>query len=209
MTKKPRWLGIVTLAAALLAAGCASKGFVRQELDLLHERDRELEANLEHTQTRVDRTEEILNEHGVELGEVSDTAREALQRALDAGKLAEGKLLFETVLSEDKAKFGFGRAELSDEAKTALDELGSRLTEVNREVYLEVQGHTDAIGKEDYNLRLGELRAESVRRYLNLEHEIPLHRIATISYGESAPVAGNDTPEGRAQNRRVAVVVLR
>jgi outer membrane protein OmpA-like peptidoglycan-associated protein len=47
-----------------------------------------------------------------------------------------------------------------------------------------------------------------VRRYLNLEHGIPLHRMSVISYGEAAPVADNDSKEGRAQNRRVALVVL-
>ena len=126
-----------------------------------------------------------------------------------AGKLAEGKLLFETVLADDKVKFGSDHIELTDEARSALDELGSQLIEVDRKVYLEVQGHTDAIGEDSYNLSLGEKRAENVRRYLNLEHQIPLHRIATISYGEAAPVADNKTREGRAQNRRVVVVVLR
>jgi outer membrane protein OmpA-like peptidoglycan-associated protein len=213
MTKNTRGLGILALAAALVAAGCASKGFVRQEIAALHDRDRELESNLEQTQTRLEDTEVRLSgrldDQGANLDEASQTAREALQRAIDAGKLAEGKLLFETVLSDDKVKFGLNRAQLSDEAKVALDELGSRLTEVNREVYLEIQGHTDASGPEELNLELGEQRAEVVRRYLNLEHDIPLHRIATISYGEAAPVAVNDTREGRAQNRRVAVVVLR
>lgn len=217
MSKTPRWLAILALATALLAVGCASKTFVRdeiqQEIAALQDRDRELESNLEHTQTSLAATDERLtgriDEQGENLEEASQTAREALQRAIEAGKLAEGKLLFETVLSDDKVKFGFDRAELSDEAKAALDELGNRLTEVNREVYLEIQGHTDATGTDEYNQRLGEERAEKVRRYLNLEHHIPLHRIATISYGETAPVADNGTREGRAQNRRVAVVVLR
>ncbi|HVR30200.1 MAG TPA: OmpA family protein, partial [Thermoanaerobaculia bacterium] len=63
-------------------------------------------------------------------------------------------------------------------------------------------------GPEDYNLMLGEQRAESVRRYLNMEHGIPLHRMSVISYGETAPVVDNDSREARAQNRRVALVVL-
>ena len=74
-------------------------------------------------------------------------------------------------------------------------------------VYLEIQGHTDATGDADYNEKLGEARAEAVRRYLS-RGGIALNRMATISYGEEAPVASNDTPEGRAQNRRVSIIVL-
>ena len=65
----------------------------------------------------------------------------------------------------------------------------------------------DASGDADYNESLGAQRAEAVRRSLSLQG-IALNRMATISYGEEAPVAPNTTPEGRAQNRRVAIVVL-
>jgi outer membrane protein OmpA-like peptidoglycan-associated protein len=79
----------------------------------------------------------------------------------------------------------------------------------NQGIYLEIQGHTDATGDPEYNLGLGEERAENVRRYLNREYQIPLHRIATVSYGETVPVADNATRDGRSANRRVVVVVLR
>ena len=83
------------------------------------------------------------------------------------------------------------------------------MSERNEEVFIEIQGHTDSIGSEKYNLRLGEARAESVRRYLNSQHGLPLHRLSVISYGESAPLTDNETREDRAQNRRVALVVLK
>ena len=54
-------------------------------------------------------------------------------------------------------------------------------------VYIEIQGHTDAIGGEAYNEHLGLERAEAVRRYLSQQHKFPLHRINVTSYGESAP----------------------
>jgi outer membrane protein OmpA-like peptidoglycan-associated protein len=77
----------------------------------------------------------------------------------------------------------------------------------NQNVYLEIQGHTDSVGPEEYNFRLGLERAETVRRYLS-ESGIPLHRISVISYGEERPVATNKTKDGRSQNRRVVIQVL-
>lgn len=135
------------------------------------------------------------------------TANEALQRANSAHKLAEGKFLYEEVLSDDSVKFPVNGDDLSPEARTRIDELAQRLKSENRNVYLEIQGFTDASGDSKYNHKLGEARAEAVRRYLH-QQGIALNRMATISYGEEDPVAPNDTPEGRAHNRRVAIVVL-
>jgi len=105
-------------------------------------------------------------------------------------------------------KFGFDTSDLSPEGQAAIDEFAARLKSENKNVYIEIQGHTDSVGSDKYNEELGLLRAESVRRYLNQKHGFPLHRINVISYGESAAVADNNTREGRSQNRRVALVVL-
>jgi outer membrane protein OmpA-like peptidoglycan-associated protein len=142
------------------------------------------------------------------MGQISKTAQEALQRAQDAGKLAEGKFLYETILTDDKVKFGFDTSDLSPEGQAAIDEFAERLKTENKNVYIEIQGHTDNVGSDKYNEELGLLRAESVRRYLNQKHGFPLHRINVISYGETAAVADNNSRDGRAQNRRVALVVL-
>lgn len=169
----------VVLIAGLTASGCASHKFVRENLAVVDNR----------------------------VTGVEGTAGEALARANAAHKLAEGKFLYEVVLSDDSVKFPVNRDALSPEAEARLNELVQRLTAENRNVYLEIQGHTDASGDAEYNDSLGEARAEAVRRYLS-RHSIALNRMATISYGEESPVAPNDTPEGRAQNRRVAIVVL-
>lgn len=205
-----RPLAVVALAVMVLPlVGCATKGFVRGEVEPAYARTKENEAAIERTQTRVAATEKKNAEQDEQLAGVSDTAREALERAEAAGKLAEGKLLYEAVLTDDDVKFGFNQADLTEGARKALDELGRRLVAEDKGVYLEIQGHTDSTGDSEYNLKLGEERAENVRRYLNREHKIPLHRIATVSYGEAAPVADNGTREGRSENRRVVVVVLR
>lgn len=199
----------VLALAALVASGCATKKYVEQETGAVHTRVDDVERQVEENQTEIRRTNEKLGANERRIGEVSKTAQEALERAEAAGKLAEGKLLYETVLTDDKVRFGFDQAELSDEAQAALDEFARGLkSEYDRDVYVEIQGHTDATGPEQYNLELGLERAEAVRRYLNREHDIPLHRMSVISYGEVEPIADNDTREGRAQNRRVVLVVL-
>ena len=111
------------------------------------------------------------------------------------------------VLTDDATKFPVNRSELSDEAKSRLTECANKLKSDNRNVYLEIQGYTDSTGAPATNLALGQQRAEAVRLFLN-EQGVALNRMATISYGQDNPVASNDTREGRAQNRRVVMVVL-
>jgi len=177
----------VVLAAGLILSGCvATRGFVREEVAVVD--------------SRVDATD-------ARVTEVAGTANDALRRATAAQQLAEGKFMYEVVLSDDSVKFPSDRDALSPEAEARLTELATRLKAENVNVYLEIQGHTDAAGPEAYNDQLGAARAEAVRRSLSRQG-IALNRMATISYGEEAPVADNTTAEGRAQNRRVAIVVL-
>ncbi len=73
---------------------------------------------------------------------------------------------------------------------------------------IKLEGHTDSIGKEEYNKRLSEIRAESVKRYLVEKGGVEGTMITTVGYGESRPIASNDTNEGRASNRRVEILIL-
>ncbi|HEY7216496.1 MAG TPA: OmpA family protein, partial [Thermoanaerobaculia bacterium] len=181
--------------------GCATKKYVKQETGAVNTRVDDVQGQVEQAQTR-------LNTHEQRIGEISATAQQALDRAQAAGKLAEGKFLYETVLTDEKVKFGFDTSDLSPEAQAALDQFAEQLKSENKNVYIEIQGHTDNVGSEKYNEELGLLRAEAVRRYLNQKHGFPLHRINVISYGETAAIADNSNRDGRAQNRRVALVVL-
>lgn len=207
-------LVLASLAAlALLSSGClATRGYVDTSVTdsevRTEERVEGLETQVEENQTLIEEQGLVLAEQDKRLDEMSDTSREALARAIAAGKLAEGKLLYETVLTDDEVQFGVSAADLSEAANMALDELAAALTVENANIYLEIQGHTDSTGSEAYNLILGERRAEAVRAHLNGDHNIPLHRMSVISYGESRPIADNSTSAGRAQNRRVTIVVL-
>jgi len=179
-------LGVALIAGSVAVTGCATKKFVREETSIVS-------ARVDTVDTRV--------------GAVEGTAKDALDRATAAGKLAEGKFLYQLVLQDDAVKFALDRAELSPEAEQRLNAFVEKLKTDNRNVYVEVQGHTDASGEPDYNAKLGESRAEAVRRFLNV-HGVALNRISTISYGEDSPVAPNETREGRAANRRVVLIVM-
>jgi peptidoglycan-associated lipoprotein len=141
------------------------------------------------------------------LAQLDQTTRDALERAEAAGKLAEGKFVYSMVMSDDSAHFPVNRAELSTDETAKLTDFATRLKTENKNVYLEIQGYTDSTGGPDWNMRLGNDRAEAVRRFLS-KQGVALNRMSTISYGQDDPVAPNSTREGRAQNRRVVVVVL-
>lgn len=139
----------------------------------------------------------------------SATAREALDRAIAAGKLAEGKLVYETSLTEELTGFAAYQSGLSDEAKQALKQLAEKLLAQNQNVFIEIQGHSDTSGKAMRNVVLARERAEAVHNYLHKSCGIPIHRLGVVSYGGDKPVADNATKEGRSKNRRVALVVLK
>jgi len=202
---------LAVAAVALLAigaSGCATKKYVEGEVGAVNTRVDGIQGQVEDNQTKIRDHDGRIASNATAASAASKTAQEALDRAIAAGKLAEGKFLYETVLSDDKVKFGFDKAELSDDAKAALDSFADSLRNDNQNVYIEIQGHTDNIGGEEYNYKLGEKRAETVRRYLSLKG-VPLHRMSVISYGEMEPVADNKTREGRSANRRVVLVVLK
>ena len=181
---------IVLGAAVVSVSGCATKEYV-------DERVAELDARMD---VRMDETE-------ARLDDLTATSRQALQRAEDAGVLARGKFLYTVVLNESGITFDLEDSGLSDGAKSQLNDLADNLKADNRNVYLEIQGHTDATGEAEYNQWLGLQRAEAVRRHLHTQG-LALNRMGVISYGEDAPVEDNSSREGRALNRRVEVVVL-
>jgi outer membrane protein OmpA-like peptidoglycan-associated protein len=101
--------------------------------------------------------------------------------------------------------FAVDSAVLSDASKSSLDEFARVMREYPQTAIL-VQGYTDSTGSEAYNMQLSERRAKAVYNHLALR-EVEPARMAAIGYGEGYPVADNATPEGRALNRRVAILV--
>ncbi len=229
---------MVLAAAATAAVfggmtGCATKNYVDKQVEWLYERHQGLESSVtssqdeddevivylegelkkvqaktENNTEEIDRLKEIAAAQKLQVEKGLDLAQEALKRAERTNSLSDGKLLYEVTISDETIPFAYKKSALSEEARTALDTFAEMLIAENKKVFIEIQGHTDNVGSDAYNLALGRDRAESVKRYLHTEHNIPLDRMGVFSYGESQPAAGNDTPEGRAQNRRVLLVVM-
>ena len=200
MAARKAWMAGAALAAAFAVTGCATEKYVNTHVAAVDQK-------IDTTQSEADAQKQKIADHDAMLASLDKTTRDAYERAEAAGKLAEGKFLFNVTLQDDGYKFKTNKYELTDDERSKLTDLASQLKSSNRNVYLEIQGHTDATGTADYNMQLGEERAEAVRLFLN-EQGVALNRMNTISYGETVPVASNKTKDGRAQNRRVQIVVL-
>jgi OmpA-OmpF porin, OOP family len=111
-------------------------------------------------------------------------------------------------LSLDSALlFDVGKSVLKPEALAALDTLAQQVQAYGEDIRVTVEGHTDSTGADAANLALSEARAKSVWTYLGQRVALPANRVNLKGYGETRPVATNDTEEGRAKNRRVDLLI--
>ncbi|MFN3304756.1 MAG: OmpA family protein [Roseateles sp.] len=201
-----RLSSLIVVTSAMLLSACATQDFVRETVA-------PVQARVDDLGSRVQAQDDGLKALDGRLrgGEARIAAleQEAAARAQAAKNLpAPPGLLMSTLLTDDKIRFSSGRAELTAAAQRELDQLVAKLKADNQPVFVEIQGHTDATGSDALNHQLGLQRAEAVRMYL-ARAGLPLARMATISYGESAPLADNNTREGRSINRRVQLIVMR
>jgi peptidoglycan-associated lipoprotein len=216
---------LVAVPIALLAVGgstaCATKKFVRTSVGEVNDKVDSLGKSVEETQERTRQNEKRIGEVDQKAEAAQQSAQQAHNAADEAHKAADvadakaeaidkanRRLVYEVVLSEDEGNFKFGKTTLPDEAKAQIDQMVSQIKEDPKNVYIEIEGHTDNVGPKDVNERIGLERANAVKRYLYEQYQIPLHKMNVISYGEDKPIAPNTTKEGRAQNRRVVIKVL-
>jgi len=208
-----------------VAPACATKKFVRTEVGNVNGKVDTLAGTVEETQERTRKNEErigAVDQKAEAAGKSATDARQAADAAAGVAKdvdtrlggrinnveAASRKLVFEVTLSEDQGNFAFGKTDLPDPAKARLDEVIQKVKADPKNIFIEIEGHTDNVGSPEVNQRIGMERAEAVKKYLYEQHQIPLHKINVISYGEEKPVAPNTNKDGRAQNRRVVVKVL-
>jgi outer membrane protein OmpA-like peptidoglycan-associated protein len=208
-----------------VAPSCATKKLVRTEVGAVNGKVDTLRTALEATQERTRQTEtrtaavdakaEAAGRSAADARTAADTAAAAakdidarLSGRVNTVEASARRLIYEVTLSEDAGNFTSDGATLPDEAKARLDQMIKQLKADPKGVFIEIEGHTDNVGNSAYNEHLGLERADVVKRYLYEQHQVPLHKINVISYGEDKPVAPNTTREGRAQNRRVVIRVL-
>jgi outer membrane protein OmpA-like peptidoglycan-associated protein len=212
----------IGLAIAIaLTSACATKKHVRNRIN---ERVTPLEnrtGELEETSRR--NTQEI-SRLGREIEDVrlkTETAQQQADRAAAAAEQANTRVSgVEQSVSDLRSNldkytlqktvtvlFMVRKSDLTEEAMAALDELASQIRDRNGFI-LEIEGFASADGTTELNDRLSQARSEAVRRYMAERHNIPLFRMAILGFGESRPIAPNETLEGRMQNRRVEVRLL-
>ena len=222
----------VSVSIAVLTVGgstaCATKKFVRTSVGEVNDKVDSLGRSVEQTEERTRKNEGRISEvdqKAQAAAQAAQQAHNAATAANDAAVTAKGaaaavdskvdtldkanrRLVYEVVLSEDSGNFTFGKTALPDEAKQQLDKLIAHVKQDPKNIYLEIEGHTDNVGPKEINDKIGLERAEAVKRYFYEQYQVPLHKMSVISYGKEKPVAPNTTKAGRAQNRRVVIKVL-
>jgi peptidoglycan-associated lipoprotein len=208
-------LAVPIIAFALAGStACASKKFVNTQVGEVNTKVDSLGRSVEETQERTRANEGRISEVDQRAAAAGMTAEEARHAANTANTRVETldaaskRLVYSVTLSEEKGNFKLNRVDIPEEAKAEIDALVNALKENPNGAWIEIEGHTDSTGSAAYNMQLGEKRAEQVKRYLYEHHQVPLHKMNVISFGEEKPVSDNRTRDGRAQNRRVVIKVL-
>ena len=229
MRKMRMTANMMALAAVIVlaASGCATRGWVVNDGGDAGAGLGETVDNVNDLNNRVEEVQERTTQNAEQIGQVDQRAQaanmaaQAAQGAADSAQMTAddaanrvgaveagiGTLITEVTINEAQGGFGLARSELPDAARARLDQLIIQLQGAGQAAFIEIEGHTDNTGDETFNMQLGMRRAEAVKNYLYEQHNVPLHKMNTISFGESRPAAPNDTSDGRAQNRRVVIKV--
>lgn len=230
-----RMAGLAILSLTLVGAGCATKGYVAKQVDPINarvstaeaeigensseiaklgEKDGELERDISRVDERALGAQGSADEAAGRAGQAKDRADSGYALAEEGNRKADHVAKgLENVhnyrrVAEESVPFGFDKSELTAEAKAQLESIVKAAADTEDYV-IELKGFTDTTGNAKYNLALSERRAQSVVRYLTLEHKIPLHRVHVMGFGSESPVADNKSRDGRQRNRRVEVALYK
>jgi outer membrane protein OmpA-like peptidoglycan-associated protein len=228
--------GVAVLVGLMVLSGCATRKYVRLQTQSLEPAIQEAQNGVKENAERIDGVDRraqqgitaaaAADQKATQAGQAAQTAQNAAQaadRKADTAnqgvQTANNRInTLETRLSSindnytESAKetvlFDLNKSTLTNQAKGTLDKIAGDLSGQRQGYMVELQGFTDSQGSEQYNIGLSQRRVESVERYL-VSKNIPLFRISVVGLGEENPVADNKTRQGRSQNRRVEVRVLR
>jgi len=216
-------VGVVALS------GCATKGYVRETVSPVEARVTDLEGTTDELGEQIDAVDERAQQGIQQASNAAEAAQTSANAAGDsaaaAGRTAEtaqqgatqantrvtavenrlNSLNNYSVAETVSVQFALESSTLTDAAMATLRGIAGQLRAGD---FLEIQGFTDTTGDANYNIALSERRATSVQRYL-VSQNVPLFRTEIVGLGTANPVADNGTREGREQNRRVEVRLLR
>ena len=218
-----------------VTSGCATRRYVRDRVGesgtelsaKMDSKDSQLEQSISSNSNQISELSGVTREHGQQISTLDSglkatdgKATQAMtvgQNAQTAANEAAGKVRtldeqFQnrnhyTTISEEAVPFKFGSAKIEKEHTAALDQIAQRLKSDTNAI-LVLEGRTDNVGDETYNIQLGEKRLDAVIRYLVVEQGVAMQQIFKMSYGEARPVAENNTREGREKNRAVVIKLM-
>ena len=176
--------------------------------------------DLEDGRKRIAELEDEIRDLDEQLGGVSQERVALVQRLEAEARIREQFETIENLFTRDEARvsregntivlrlvgltFESGRATVDPKYRPLLDKVRQAAAVFPRSQII-IEGHTDSYGSDDTNLRLSRERAEAVSEFLRDAFGIPAFRVSAVGYGETRPIANNETPQGRARNRRIDV----
>lgn len=219
------WIAVL-LGAAVFVSGCATKNYVKQNLDPVQMKldqvaDQTNKQGQELTQTRQDvdkntmaisATDEKATTADRKATDAQAAANQANQKAnQDSEEIAALRGVISNiddykVVNQATVLFAFNRANLSDDDKQQLDKIAGGTNSLKR-YFIAVEGYTDKTGSADYNLELSKKRADAVVQYLVGQRNVAFYEIRTIGLGEQQLVDDGTSREARAKNRRVEIKI--
>jgi len=161
---------------------------------------RAAQSDAEKARLAADEANRLRQQSEQEKAALKEQLRQQLNMVLETRSTARGLIVQMNDVLFDTAKYTLRPA-----AREKLAKIGGILL-AHPSLKMEVEGHTDSVGGDDYNQRLSEQRAATVRDYL-VQNGISMNNVSAIGFGKTRPVASNDNPAGRQQNRRVELVV--
>jgi OmpA-OmpF porin, OOP family len=190
-------------------------------IEALRDQSSQSQRDLTDSRQRVGELEEEIRELDQRLGGVSQERVALVQRLEAEARIREQFTAIENMFDRDQARvsregnrmiirlvgltFQSGQAEIQPAHRGLLEKVKGA-TEVFPRSQVVVEGHTDSYGSDDTNLALSRKRAEAVQAYL-AQLGVPALRMSAVGYGETQPIANNDTEQGRARNRRIDVII--
>jgi outer membrane protein OmpA-like peptidoglycan-associated protein len=196
----------VALRKSQLAEADGSIAYHKQQLEASHRNaETAQQRNAQMTQAELARTKEQLAKESDARAEAERRAKEAFDKLSAANAAVTQEPRGTVITLPGNVLFASGKAMLLPGAQTSLNQVADALKD-QPTATITVEGHTDSTGSDVTNMALSQARAESVGNYL-VSRGVPKEQVTTTGLGPSRPVAENTTPEGRANNRRVEIIV--
>jgi OOP family OmpA-OmpF porin len=189
-------------------------------IEKLREDSQQSDVDLADARVRIAELEDEIRDLDEQLGGVSQERVALVQRLEAEARIREQFATIEDLFDRNEARvsregnniilrlvgltFESGSSEIAPEHRALLEKVAQAAAVFPRSQII-VEGHTDSYGSDDTNMKLSRERADAVVTYLTDEFGIPAFRTSAVGYGETQPIANNETPQGRARNRRIDV----